>query len=193
MAIIKRLEELKRDSTSQKTDLVKQDNQKFSTQLDSYNKILRKNGLFTVAGKLSDNHEDTGIGRKLLRFGLYHCFTPFVSAVIAVTQLLDFGEALLHLYDYNTLASISSIALALITAFGYPYFSKHKDVGLPLFQSFLNSSPSFVASVFFSYVTTLIWTLSAEGPSMELPPFLLMLFFTTIIKAATDGAFDTDT
>ena len=143
-------------------------------------------------GKLSDSHEDTGLGGKLLRFGRYHCFTPFVSSVVSLTLLLDFGDSLLHLYDYNNIASISSVVLSMITAFLYPYFSKHQGVGLPIPQSFLNSSPSFIASVFFSYVVTLIWTLSEGGPAMGLP-FLLMLFFTTIVKAAADGAFDTDT
>ena len=191
MAILKRLEDP--EIQSKTTELVTFDNAKFLTQIDSYCKNFRKQGLFTIAVKLSESHESTKFGDKIRRFGQYHCFKPFVASVFSLTCLLDFGDSLLHLYDYNHVAGISSVVLSLTTAFLYPYFSKHQDVGLPIAQSFLNSAPTFVASASFSSMVTLIWTLSAEGPVMGIAPFLLMLFFTTIIKAAADGAFDTDT
>ena len=41
-----------------------------------------------------------------------------------------------------------------------------------------------------SYGLALIWIKADGEASFGIPAVLLMLFFTTIVKAATDGAFD---
>ena len=123
---------------------------------------------------------------------MHHGLSPFVAAVVSLTLLLDFGGDLLNLYKENWIASMLSIVAALAFAFGYPYVAKHREMGLPFKNSVKNIVPSFAASVVMSYALAVIWTTASGDATFGVPAVLLMLFFTTIVKAATDGAFDTD-
>ena len=99
---------------------------------------------------------------------------------------------MLNLYEGNVVASVMSVAASFAFAFGYPYASKHREMGVSVKDSVQNIVPSFIVSGVMSYGLALIWTMADGEASFGIPAVLLMLFFTTIVKAATDGAFDTD-
>ena len=123
---------------------------------------------------------------------MLHGLGPFVAAVVSLTLLLDFGGNLLNLYTGNHVASLMSVVAALAFAFGYPYVAKHREMGVSFQDSVKNIVPSFAVSVVMSFATARIWTMADVEAAFGIPAILLMLFFTTIVKAATDGAFDTD-
>ena len=157
----------------------------------AFDQMLRRQKLFWLARIFAQGKERIDIGERIIRGTLNHCLNPFVAAIVALTFLLDFGDSLLHLYDYNHTAAVATIFFSVGFAFLHPFFIKHKELGVPFWRSVLNNFPSFVCSMVFSGILTSIWSLAKEGPTFGMKSFLLMLFFTTIIKAATEGAFRT--
>ena len=154
-------------------------------------RTLRDQGLHNLANKFSQGQVTT-VGGTILGFAMNHGLSAFVAAVVSLTLLLDFGGSLLNLYADNIVASLVSVVAALAFAFGYPYVAKHREMGVSVKDSIQNIVPSFAVSVVMSYVLTLMWTMADSEADFGMPAVLLMLFFTTIVKAATDGAFDTD-
>ena len=160
-------------------------------QLMVVDRTLRAQGLHGLAKKFSKGPEST-FGATIFGFAMNHGLSSFVAAVVSLTFLLDFGGSLLNLYSDNIIAPLVSVGAALAFAFGYPYASKHREMGVSVKDSVQNILPSFIVSCIMSYGLALIWTMADDGATFGLPAVLLMLFFTTIVKAATGGAFDTD-
>ena len=160
--------------------------------LANLDKALRKQGLHELANNYSRG-ETLSTGGNLLRFAMNHGFTPFIAAVLSLTQLLDFGGSLLQIYkDFPLSANVISAVASLAFAFGYPFLARHREMGLRFMQSFGNIWPSFVMSFVMSVVLAGIWAEADGEADFGLATILLMLFFTTIVKAGIDGAFDTD-
>ncbi len=158
----------------------------------SLDKELRKQGLHDLANSFSRG-EVLSTGGGILRFAMNHGFTPFIAAVISLTQLLDFGGSLLQIYkDFPLSANVISAVASLAFAFGYPFLAKHREMGMRFVQSFGNILPSFLMSFVMSFALAGIWAEADGDADFGLPTILLMLFFTTIVKAGIDGAFDTD-
>lgn len=190
-----RIQELTQQSTKmsdgEQSVLVEHKRQSNDNKMEAVDTTLRDQGLHGLANKFSKG-QVTSFGGTIVRFALNHGLSSFVAAVVSLTLLLDFGGSLLNLYSDNIVASLVSVVAALAFAFGYPYAAKHRGMGVSLKDSIQNIVPSFIVSVVMSYGLTLIWTIADGEASFGLPAVLLMLFFTTIVKAATDGAFDAD-
>ena len=190
-----RIQELTQQSTK-KSDgeqslLVEDKKLSNDNKMEAVDTTLRDQGLHGLANKFSKG-QVTSFGGTILRFALNHGLSSFVAAVVSLTLLLDFGGSLLNLYSDNIVASLVSLVAALAFAFGYPYASKHRGMGVSVKDSVQNILPSFIVSAVMSYGLALIWTMADGDASFGLPAVLLMLFFTTIVKAATDGAFEKD-
>ena len=180
-----------KDSKEGQWTLVNQQQDSLGNQMMVVDSTLRTQGLHGLAKKFTKG-QVTSFGGILLGFMLNHGLSSFVAAVVSLTLLLDFGGSLLNLYSGNIVSSLVSVVAALAFAFGYPYASKHREMGVSVKDSVLNILPSFGVSVVMSYGLALIWTRADGEADFGIPAILLMLFFTTIVKAATDGAFDTD-
>ena len=171
--------------------LVDQNQNPLDNQLMAVDRTLRAQGLHGLAKKFTKAHVST-FGGTIVEFAMNHGLSSFVAAVVSLTLLLDFGGSLLNLCADNIVASFVSVAAALAFAFGYPYAAKHREMGVPIKDSVQNIFPSFGLSAVMSYGLASIWTMADSEAAFGIPAVFLMLFFTTIVKAATDGAFDTD-
>jgi hypothetical protein len=120
---------------------------------------------------------------------------PFIASVLSLTSLLDFGGDLLKVYEPSVLvveAITGGIGIAIF--FGYPWFAKHRDSGVPRWVSFGNVFPSFLMTWVMSAGCALIWQMSSDDvETMWGAPLVLMFFFASIFIAAFKGAFETDT
>jgi hypothetical protein len=162
---------------------------------------LHKQELHTVAQQYDALNKSEG-GR-FIEQGTKLLLLPFVASVLSLTSLLDFGGDLLNVYQPNIWSTVGTVwpaqiftfLLATSIFFGYPWWSKHKSLGVPLTISLLNVLPSYIASWGMSVGCTWVWYFAAQDAEhfkVFWNPLLLMFFFTSIVIAAFKGAFETD-
>jgi hypothetical protein len=149
-------------------------------QKDCYNIITMFENRYNIRVKLFD------------RTSMHTIFACFIASVISLTQLLDFGGGLLHLFAFDPLTSLVLFMASLGLLFGYSY-RKHKLVGIPLHRSIQNVFPSFLWIIGSSALCSWIWMLSEDTVVYLLHQhIILMVFLTSVIIAATKGAFNTE-
>ena len=157
--------------------------------LDLLDKRLCVQDIYTLANQFWMQFDTNNALRIWLRSG--YLMLPFVSSVVSLTLLLDFGSNLIKVPETFGWVTPFTGVLSMAIFFGYPWFSKHIKIGMSFPISLQNLLPSFTTSVICSGFCTWIWMLSEGGPTEWTHAGVLLFFFTTIVVSATKGAFDT--